>query len=44
MKFFPKRRFETAYENNKRHGLGTYTYADGDQYVGEWKNNEFIGE
>ena len=32
------------WKNDKRHGLGTYSYANGDQYVGEWKNNEFIGE
>ena len=25
------------YKNNKKHGQGTYTFASGDKYVGEWK-------
>ena len=31
------------YRNNKRHGQGTYTYANGDEYVGEWKGGEMDG-
>jgi len=31
----------TAYYDNC---FGTYTYADGDKYVGEWKDGEFNGQ
>ncbi len=31
-----------VYLNDKRHGQGTFTFADGDQYIGEFRNGEFI--
>ena len=29
---------------SKKHGQGTYTYADGRKYVGEWKENKKHGQ
>ena len=28
------------YKDDKRHGQGTYTYANGDKYVGEYKDDK----
>ena len=28
----------------KRHGQGTYDWANGDQYVGEWQDNKRTGQ
>ncbi|MEC9381650.1 MAG: hypothetical protein VX984_01025 [Thermodesulfobacteriota bacterium] len=29
-------------KNGKRHGQGTYTWADGDKIEGIWKNGELV--
>lgn len=29
--------------NGKRHGNGTFVYAEGGTYVGQWKNNRMNG-
>ena len=31
------------FKNDKYHGQGTYTGADGRRYVGEWKDDKFHG-
>ena len=31
-------------KNDLRNGQGTYTYADGNKYVGEWKDDKFNGQ
>ncbi len=31
--------YEGRYMDDKRHGHGTYTYANGDVFVGEWTND-----
>ena len=31
--------YDGQMEGGNRHGYGTYTYADGSKYVGEWKND-----
>ena len=36
-------RYEGNYENNKRSGQGTYSYADGAKYEGQWQNNQYYG-
>jgi hypothetical protein len=30
--------------DGKRHGQGTYTYANGDKYVGEWRDGKRHGQ
>ena len=30
--------YEGDWENNKMHGLGTFTWKDGREYRGEWKD------
>ena len=30
--------YDGDWKDNKRHGKGTFTWADGSKYVGEWKN------
>ncbi len=32
------------YLDGKRHGQGTYTFADGGKYIGGWKDNKFHGQ
>ena len=32
------------FEYNKRHGRGTFTWADGDEYVGEWQDDKMHGQ
>ena len=32
------------FKDDKRHGQGTYTWADGSQYIGEWKDNKQNGQ
>ena len=32
------------WKDNKRHGQGTYTYANGDKYVGKWEDNTKHGQ
>ena len=31
-------------EGGKKHGYGTFTWADGDKYVGQMKDNNFHGQ
>ena len=38
------REYVGQYENHKRHGQGSYTYANGDKYVGEWKEHKYFGK
>jgi hypothetical protein len=35
----PSDRYEGEYLNGKRHGFGTYIYANGNKYSGEYKND-----
>ena len=32
-------KFEGVFESGSKNGQGIYTWADGDYYDGEWKNN-----
>ena len=32
------------WQNDKRHGKGTYTWTNGEKYVGEWQNDERYGQ
>ena len=32
-----REKYVGEYKDNKRHGQGTYTWAEGDKYVGEFK-------
>ena len=32
------------HKNGKYHGKGTYTYADGSKYIGEFKDNMLNGK
>ena len=32
--------YEGEFKYHRRHGKGTYNYADGQKYVGEWKENK----
>ena len=32
------------YKKHKKHGKGTYTYANGDKYIGEWKKGSRHGQ
>ncbi len=31
--------YKGEFQENKRHGFGTYTFLDGEIYTGDWKNN-----
>ena len=31
--------YEGVWENNKMHGSGTFTWKDGREYRGEWKDD-----
>ena len=35
--------YKGEFKNNKNHGKGTITYADGDMYNGKWQNNKRHG-
>ena len=37
------RKFEGLYENNKKNGLGKYTWADGSSYEGNYKDGKRHG-
>jgi len=39
MQFLPELGYTGAWENNKRNGLGTYVWEDGQKYTGYWKND-----
>ena len=34
------RKYEGAYENDKKHGFGVYTWQDGRKYEGYWLNGK----
>ena len=36
-------RYVGEFRNNKRHGHGTMTYADGRVESGKWENSNFLG-
>ena len=36
--------YEGEFKDGKYHGQGTFTYADGRQSVGRWKNNQYQDE
>ena len=36
--------YEGTFLNDKRHGLGIWTWADGTVIVGEWQNNNSCGQ
>ena len=31
-------------KDNKKHGQGTYSWSNGDKYVGEWEDNKKHGQ
>lgn len=33
-----------SYEDDKKHGFGTFVWADGRKYVGEWKKGKQHGK
>ena len=35
---------QQQYKDHKKHGKGTYAYANGDKYVGEWKKAKYDGK
>ena len=35
--------YEGEYLNGKKHGWGTFTWPNGELYVGEWKNDQMHG-
>ena len=40
MKYEDGNRFEGEFKDDKKHGHGVYTYANGDVYDGEWKDSK----
>ncbi|MBT3794847.1 hypothetical protein HOG00_00020 [bacterium] len=38
------RQFSDEYKDGKYHGRGTYTWSNGDKYIGEWKDNKKHGK
>ena len=36
-------KFEGLFENGKLNRLGKYTWADGRSYVGNWKDDKWLG-
>ena len=36
--------YKGEYKDNKRHGQGTFTFADGEKYEGEYKNGKRNGK
>ena len=38
------RKYVGQYKDHKKHGQGTYKYANGDEYVGEWKKAKYDGQ
>ncbi len=41
--FFYNTAFAECIQDNCINGQGTYTYADGEKYVGEWKDGKRYG-
>ena len=41
---FKGHKYTGEWQDNKKHGQGTYFYADGDKYVGEFKDDNFHGQ
>lgn len=41
---FLKLNSQTCNLGNCENGQGTYTFANGDKYVGEWEDDEFMGK
>jgi 4-amino-4-deoxy-L-arabinose transferase-like glycosyltransferase len=39
MQFIPELGYSGDWKNDKRNGLGTYVWEDGQKYVGHWKND-----
>ena len=35
-------KFKGEYKDDRKHGMGTLTFADGEKWVGEWNNGEFV--
>ncbi|MCH2194357.1 glycosyltransferase family 39 protein [Kordia sp.] len=44
MKFTPELGYWGDWKNEKRNGLGTYVWEDGQKYIGQWKNDVRHGE
>lgn len=42
IKFSQFEYYQGKIKNGKRYGSGTYRYANGDEFKGEWKNDEKI--
>ena len=40
----PHGQYVGEWKDNKKHGQGTYTWANGRKYVGEWKDNKRHGQ
>lgn len=36
--------YDGEYNDDKKHGLGTYVWPDGKQYAGYWKNGKMHGQ
>ena len=41
--YYTGERYEGQFQNNKRHGYGTYYYASGSSISGYWENGVFKG-
>jgi hypothetical protein len=41
---WPGHKYVGEYRNGKRHGQGTYTWADGRVEKGKWRDGEFLGD
>ncbi|MDG1715128.1 hypothetical protein [Lacinutrix sp.] len=39
MQFLPSLGYSGDWKNEKRNGLGTYVWEDGQKYTGHWKND-----
>ena len=37
-------KYEGEWKNKKKHGKGSYYYANGVEYVGDWENNMQTGQ
>ena len=41
---FTKDNLKMEQDDDERHGQGTYTFLDGEKYVGEWKDGKEHGQ